>query len=76
MSHQNLNPPRVKELVDSSEGWIFVDVRTVEEFDAGHVTGACNVPFASHGPGGMVPNPDFIGAMKRLFPRDKPLVLG
>lgn len=29
-----------------AEGWTYVDVRTVEEFEAGHPPGAVNVPIA------------------------------
>jgi rhodanese-related sulfurtransferase len=55
-----------------SEGWTYVDVRTTQEFEAGHPAGALNVPIA-HREG---PNPDFIGAMKANFPTDAKIVVG
>jgi len=59
-----------------AEGWTYVDVRTVEEFEAGHPPGAVNVPIAHAGAGGMAPNPDFLRAMTATFPKDAKLVVG
>jgi rhodanese-related sulfurtransferase len=55
-----------------SEGWTYVDVRTTQEFEAGHPAGALNVPIA-HREG---PNPDFIRVMKANFPTDAKIVVG
>ena len=57
-------------------GWIYVDVRTTEEFEAGHPAGALNVPISHAGPGGMAPNPDFLSAMKGAFALDARIVVG
>ena len=77
MPHQNLKPADAKKLLDANEGWTYVDVRTPEEFQAGHVAGAYNVPFALRDASGrMAPNPDFAASMKRIFPSDARLVLG
>jgi rhodanese-related sulfurtransferase len=59
-----------------AEGWTYVDVRTIEEFEAGHPPGAVNVPIAHAGPGGMVPNPQFAEAMEAAFPHDAKIVVG
>jgi rhodanese-related sulfurtransferase len=59
-----------------AEGWTYVDVRTVEEFDAGHPPGAVNVPIALADGGGMVPNPDFLGVMEAAFAKDAKIVVG
>jgi rhodanese-related sulfurtransferase len=59
-----------------AEGWVYVDVRTVEEFEAGHPPGAVNVPIALAGPGGMQPNNDFVRAMNASFPKDARVVVG
>ena len=76
MTFETLNPPATRERMDAP-GWIYVDVRTVEEFDQGHVPGAWNVPFAFRDPsGGMVPNPDFVEVMKRHFTFESHMVLG
>lgn len=60
----------------TSEGFTYVDVRTEEEFVAGHPAGAVNVPFMLAGASGMAPNPDFLAVMERAFAKDAPLVLG
>src|SRR5580700_252320 len=57
-------------------GWVYVDVRTTEEFEAGHPAGALNVPLAHGGPGAMVPNPDFLPALKGVFALDAKIVVG
>ena len=76
MTFETLNPPATRERMDAG-AWIYVDVRTVEEFDQGHVPGVWNVPFAFSDPsGGMVPNADFVEVMKRHFTFDSHLVLG
>jgi rhodanese-related sulfurtransferase len=59
-----------------AEGWTYVDVRTVEEFEAGHAPGAVNVPLMHAGGGGMTPNPDFLPVMGAAFPKDARLVVG
>jgi len=59
-----------------AEGYIYVDVRSVAEFDAGHPTGAYNLPLLDSGPYGMQPNPDFMRVFHASFPKDARLVLG
>ena len=46
------------------------------EFEAGHPTGAYNVPLMHQGPAGMTPNPDFLGVMEKAFPKTAKLVVG
>src|ERR1700733_11169721 len=55
-----------------SDGWIYVDVRTTDEFEAGHPAGAVNVPI-SHPDG---PNPDFVRVIKASFANDAKIVVG
>jgi rhodanese-related sulfurtransferase len=38
-------------------GYAYVDVRSEQEFDLGHPSGAVNVPFQLLGPSGMGQNP-------------------
>jgi rhodanese-related sulfurtransferase len=59
-----------------AEGFTYVDVRTVEEFAAGHPAGAVNVPFMHAGGGAMTPNPDFVRVMSAAFPRDAKIICG
>ena len=48
-------------------GHTYLDVRTEQEFQAGHVEGATNIPVLFSGPGGMSPNPDFGKAVEKAF---------
>lgn len=59
-----------------AEGWTYVDVRTEQEFEAGHPPGAVNVPIAFAAPGGMAPNPDFVRVMRAAFATDAKIVVG
>lgn len=72
---RNVTPPEAKKLVDD-EGYAYVDVRSVEEFEAGHPAGAVNVPVAHMGAYGMEPNGDFVKVMRANFAPDAKLVLG
>ncbi len=76
MTFETLNPSATQERM-TAEDWVYVDVRTVEEFDQGHVPDAFNVPFAFSDPAvGMVPNPEFVEVIKHHFTFDSYLVLG
>ena len=58
------------------ESFTYVDVRTEDEFAAGHPEGAFNVPVLTASAAGMVPNPEFIAVMERSFAKDAPLIVG
>ena len=74
MAVKRVSPAEARELIDK-QGYVYVDVRSVPEFAAGHPTGAYNVPLMNMGPGGMAPNPDFLAVMGS-FPKDAKLVVG
>jgi arsenate reductase len=60
-----------------SEGIPFVDVRSVDEFNEGHIPGALNVPVLLSRPGEEpVPNPDFVRVVESVAPAPGPLALG
>jgi rhodanese-related sulfurtransferase len=73
-SPKRITPKEASEKL--SQGYTYVDVRTVEEFEAGHPTGAVNVPIALAGGGGMMPNKDFARVMNAAFPKDAKIVVG
>ena len=75
MAVKRISPDEARDLVDT-QGYSYVDVRSVPEFEAGHPTGAYNVPLLHMGPGGMSPNPDFMSVVQKAFPADGKLVLG
>ena len=59
-------------------GTTYVDVRSTQEFEAGHPAGAVNVPLLEpdEDTGQMMPNPDFVRVMQANFAPDTPLLLG
>jgi rhodanese-related sulfurtransferase len=74
MAVKRVSPAEARDLIEK-QGYVYVDVRSVPEFVAGHPTGAYNVPLMNMGPGGMTPNPDFLAVMA-TFPKDAKLVVG
>ena len=75
MNVKRVSPDEALSLVET-EGWAYVDVRSVPEFESGHPRGAYNVPIAHLGPMGMSPNSEFLGVMEKAFPKDSKLVIG
>jgi rhodanese-related sulfurtransferase len=59
-------PEDVAQSLDSDPESVYLDVRTVGEFEQGHVPGALNVPVAEPSPatGMMAPNPDFVAVVQ------------
>jgi rhodanese-related sulfurtransferase len=72
---RSVTPAEAHAMMTKQEA-VYVDVRTVAEFDAGHPTGAYNVPLMIDGPSGRGPNADFLSAMQGLFAVDRQLVIG
>ena len=70
-----VSPEEALELM-KNEGWSYVDVRSVPEFEQGHPSGAYNVPLIHMGPTGSAANPDFLQVMERRFDRGAGLVVG
>ncbi len=58
------------------EGYIYLDVRSVPEFEAGHPKGAYNIPLMHAGRTGMAPNSSFIEEVVKAFPKDAKIVVG
>ena len=72
---ERIGPKEAKRRMDL-EGWVYVDVRSVPEFEQGHPNGAYNVPIMHLRPGGMQPNPSFVDAMKKAFDADAKIIVG
>jgi rhodanese-related sulfurtransferase len=75
MSVRRVSPDEAKKLVDE-QGYVYVDVRSIPEFEAGHPAGSFNVPIAHLGSMGMTPNTSFLAVMQKHFAQDAKLVLG
>lgn len=77
MEIRRITPEEAKQLLDSSSGYIYLDVRTVPEFDAGHVPGAKNVPVVEPDAfGRMQLNPRFVEIVERNFTKDVKCITG
>jgi rhodanese-related sulfurtransferase len=72
---KRVSPAEALELMEK-EGWRYIDVRSVPEFEQGHPAGAYNVPLVHMGPGGSSANPEFLPTMERHFDRDAGLIVG
>jgi len=75
MPVKRISPEEARTLVDG-QGYAYIDVRSVPEFEAGHPQGAYNIPLAHLGPTGMMPNFDFLSVVQKTFPKDSKLVVG
>jgi rhodanese-related sulfurtransferase len=71
---KTLSPEEASALL--SEGYVYVDVRSEPEFEAGHVPGALNVPLLHQGPAGMATNPEFLSVMQQAFGASEKLIVG
>jgi rhodanese-related sulfurtransferase len=75
MPVKRVSPQEARDLMEK-EGYVYVDVRSIPEFEAGHPTGAFNVPLAHLGAHGMSPNTEFLTVMEGHFPKDAKIVVG
>ena len=76
MQIKRITPEETKQLLDSGD-YVYLDVRTTREFDAGHVPSAKNIPVLEPDPyGRMNLNPDFVGVVEANFGKDCKIVTG
>jgi rhodanese-related sulfurtransferase len=69
-----LTPLEAARRIDE-DGYAYVDVRTVEEFELGHPSGAFNVPWLLKRSDAQ-PNPHFLSTLLAKFPKQRGLVVG
>ena len=75
MPVKRIPPKEAAKLLE--EGWTYVDVRSVPEFESGHPSGAWNIPLMHFAPGrGMSPNPEFAAVFQKHFGKDDRVILG
>lgn len=72
---ERIGPKEARERI-ANDGYVYVDVRTVGEFDAGHPAGAYNAPLMIDGASGRGPNGAMVAAIARTFPKESKLVIG
>lgn len=78
MAYRNVTSPEAYEALQREPGAVYLDVRTTEEFEAGHPAGARNVPVLVFDPASRRPaeNPDFLVTVERHFPHSTVLLVG
>ena len=76
MTIRQTTPPEAYETLQREPDTVYLDVRTPEEFAAGHPAGAVNVPVLFFRGGQSTPNSDFVAAVQRLLPPDTALLVG
>jgi rhodanese-related sulfurtransferase len=74
---KEVSPQEAHDLMQSDPDYIYLDVRSVPEFEAGHPEKAINIPIMHFTPGvGMSPNQDFPAVVEANLPKDAKLVVG
>jgi rhodanese-related sulfurtransferase len=76
MPIKQVEPPEAAAILQANPDAVYLDVRTEDEFAAGHPAGAINVPLMFMIPGNPQPNPDFLAVVGKLLPKDKTLIVG
>jgi rhodanese-related sulfurtransferase len=76
MEIRQTTPSDAYETLQRDPTAVYLDVRTPEEFAAGHPAGAINVPVLFFRGGSSTPNPDFVTHVQRLVPPATPLLVG
>ena len=72
----DVDPKSAFERMKAAPKAIYLDVRTVEEYEQGHPTGAWNIPIMHATSRGMAPNPDFQAVAARVLPKDAFIAVG
>lgn len=74
---KEVSPQEAYDLMQGDPEYIYLDVRSVPEFEAGHAAKAINIPLMHFTPGaGMSPNEDFPAVVEAALPKDAKLVVG
>lgn len=58
------------------QGWKYLDVRSIPEFEQGHPEGAANIPLLHSQAGRMVPNPEFQQVVQSHYGKDDKVLVG
>src|SRR5262245_42166801 len=78
MDIRQLSPNEAHEALTRDPAAVYLDVRTEQEFEAGHPSGARNVPVVFFDPATRQPrpNPEFVATVERHLARSTKLVVG
>jgi len=72
------NPQEAYQILEAEKDTIYLDVRTVPEFENGHPVSALNIPVVlpDASTGQMVPNADFMPTVKANLPKQAKIIVG
>src|SRR5205085_2220644 len=74
---KEISPQEAYELMQRDPQVVYLDVRSVPEFEAGHPPGAINIPLLHFTPGlGMSPNQEFPAVVEANLPKDAKIIVG
>ncbi len=77
MPIEDITPVEAKKILDDEPETIYLDVRSIPEFEQEHPEGAINIPILhKEASGSMAPNPDFLEVVQANIPEGKTLVVG
>ncbi|HEX9880663.1 MAG TPA: rhodanese-like domain-containing protein [Candidatus Binatia bacterium] len=77
MAIKEIHPKEAYELLKAGSGCVYIDVRTVSEFEAGHPEGAVNIPVALPDPArGMILNQSFTQVVGAHFDKETTILVG
>ena len=77
MALKKISVQEAHDFLEKEPDRIYIDVRTVREFTAGHPKGGVNIPVAFPDPGrGMAMNEEFVKVVEGHFPKDKRIIVG
>jgi rhodanese-related sulfurtransferase len=78
VSIQQLTADAAQAQMTQDHNIVYLDVRTVPEFEAGHPPAALNIPVVIPDPAlhKMVPNPDFLSTVEAALPKDARIIVG
>jgi rhodanese-related sulfurtransferase len=72
---KRVSPEEAQRMMED-EGYVYLDVRSIPEFEAGHPKGAYNVPLLHMAAGGMQPNARFLDEVSASFELDAKIIVG
>src|SRR2546425_5222540 len=78
MAIKQIIPPQAHETLDKDSTVIYLDVRTVPEFTAGHPQRGMNIPvvFFDQRTRQPIPNPDFLTVVEAHIPKAATVIVG
>ena len=74
---KEINPQEAYDLLKREPETIYLDVRSIPEFEESHPVGAINIPLLHFAPGmGMIPNDDFVQVVQGNLSKDAKILVG